>query len=642
MNAHDDAPTGILGEASRDDASAGNTPQPPVDPHAATLEDVGHVARYQVRTLLGEGGMGEVRLCRDRRVGREVAMKVIRSDQNDRPEVRARFLREARVQGQLEHPAIVPVYDIGFGDDGASHFTMKRVRGSTLAQCIEALRLADPEAAERYSRRRLLAAFGTVCQAVHYAHSRGVVHRDLKPDNVMLGAYGEVYVLDWGVARLVGVADPAEPQVQCLTGPLGQTQHGAVIGTPGYMAPEQLRGETESVSPRSDVYALGAILFELLTLHPLHPRDPVEATVASTLQGADARASLRAPEGSIAPELDAICVRATALDPAARFPSALDLFEAVEAYLDGDRDVALRRSLADAHASRAETLAAEALAGAPAALTARRTAMQEVGRALALCPEHPAALRTMLRLLVEPPAEMPAEANETLAADEVMQTRAGLHAGGVAYLTWLVLAPLVLWMGVREWTSLASLVGLLVSASVVCFAVARQERPSLTAQHLAMIAGNLAALSTLRMFGPWVLVPCIVTANALLFALSPAAGRYRSSTLIACVSIATGALLEHFDAFDAATVFVGGTLQIRPRMVHLPPTATFVFLLVTHLGVVITTTALMDRFRRTLLDAQRRLHLHAWQLRALVPPELRDAAREGPPTRLETPGCSLS
>jgi serine/threonine-protein kinase len=158
--------------------------------------------RYELRDRLGEGGMGTVDLCRDRVIGRDVALKRLHVQGSGAAPsaATARFLREARVQGQLEHPAIVPVHDLGVTPDGRPYFTMKRVRGDTLDELLARLAAGDPDTARRFGQRRLLAAFSTVCLAVDFAHSRGVLHRDLKPANVMLGEFGEVNVLDWGLA----------------------------------------------------------------------------------------------------------------------------------------------------------------------------------------------------------------------------------------------------------------------------------------------------------------------------------------------------------------------------------------------------------------------------------------------------------
>ncbi|MFO0680212.1 MAG: serine/threonine-protein kinase, partial [Polyangiaceae bacterium] len=173
----------------------------------------GAATRYRRTTLLGSGGMGDVHLCADERIGRDVAMKVIRRMRAENPEMLERFLREARVQGQLEHPAIVPVYDLGVLPDGSTFFTMKRVNGRTLSDVLEAQRSGNSTALEHYSLHRLLADFSRVCLAVHFAHARGVLHRDLKPSNVMLGEFGEVYVLDWGIAKLVTPEESQRPIV---------------------------------------------------------------------------------------------------------------------------------------------------------------------------------------------------------------------------------------------------------------------------------------------------------------------------------------------------------------------------------------------------------------------------------------------
>src|SRR5262249_45364786 len=159
--------------------------------------------------------------------------------------------REARVQGQLEHPSIVPVYDLGIGPDRLAYFTMKRIRGKTLEEILLAQRSGDAEALSAFGRRRLLSAFANVCLPVAFAHARGVLHRDLKPANVMLGEYGELYILDWGLAKVRGTVELMRTEgVETDDDPNQKTLAGSVMGTPGYMAPEQVRGEIESLDER--------------------------------------------------------------------------------------------------------------------------------------------------------------------------------------------------------------------------------------------------------------------------------------------------------------------------------------------------------------------------------------------------------
>src|SRR5579859_1877395 len=362
-------------------------------PPGATLQD-GFADRYAVGDMLGEGGMGVVRRCLDRRIGREIAIKSVK-DPAAEANVSLRFLHEACVQGQLEHPAIVPVYDMGRDAEGVLYFTMKRVRGVTFERIVDALREGDAEARRQFSRRKLLGAFASVGHAIDYAHAHGVLHRDLKPSNVMLGDYGEVYVLDWGVAKIVAGPDDARP----VGGPAvagrgdsgARTALGARMGTPGYMAPEQVRGE--AVDVRADVYALGALLFELLALEPLHAHDSPRSALDSTLGGADARPSARSPAREIPPELDAVCVRATALAPADRYPTVRALVDAVESYLDGDRDLELRHALAEEHAKAAIEHAAGAARPGAEGTACRSRALREVGRALALDPTNVDAVR---------------------------------------------------------------------------------------------------------------------------------------------------------------------------------------------------------------------------------------------------------
>ncbi|HET9627501.1 MAG TPA: serine/threonine-protein kinase, partial [Kofleriaceae bacterium] len=310
--------------------------------------DLGHVAGfgdYELRALLGRGGMGEVLLAEDHWIGREVAVKRMRRTAPDLDAER-RFLREAKIQARLQHPAVVPVHDMGRDPDGRPYFTMKRLTGDTLHDLLD-----QPQ-------QRLLRAFAEVCLAIEFAHEHGVIHRDIKPSNIMLGKFGEVYVLDWGVARVVGDGS-ANPSIQDIANMDGETQVGDVMGTPGYMAPEQALGY--QMSSAVDVYALGCVLFEILTGEPLHPRGAAGA--ANAIAQPTVAPSTRRPERTIAPELDAACVAALAEDPAAR-PSARQLAERIQDYLDGDRDLERRRVLAAAQVAEARAALAS---GDPAA-----------------------------------------------------------------------------------------------------------------------------------------------------------------------------------------------------------------------------------------------------------------------------------
>ncbi len=210
--------------------------------------------KYEIVDKIDQGGMGTVYRVLDRHLNREVALKVLRSPGN--PEARRRILDEARIIARLEHPGMIPVHDWGELPDGRVYYVMKLVQG---------LRLDDP-AVRRKSTGELLRIFQSICQAVSFAHSQGVIHRDLKPPNIMVGAYGEVLVLDWGVAKVVSnrgsvVTDPLSANLQRQDpGEVRHTEDGTRIGTIGYMAPEQARGEVEELDEQTDVYALGAIL----------------------------------------------------------------------------------------------------------------------------------------------------------------------------------------------------------------------------------------------------------------------------------------------------------------------------------------------------------------------------------------------
>ncbi|MCA9680069.1 MAG: serine/threonine protein kinase, partial [Myxococcales bacterium] len=236
------------------------------------LEDAPVRARYGLEGKLGRGGMGVVVEAQDRRIGRRVAIKRLAGA----PLAGAveRFVREARVQGRLHHPAIPPVYDLAIQSDGRPYFAMRRLHGLTLAEVLHRQASGDAEARARWTRGRLLTAFVDVCLALEYAHQHGVIHRDVKPSNVVLGEFGEVYVLDWGVAYLAELDDDAAREVG--RGLPAELADGAGAGTTGYMPPEQLAGG--EVDARLDVWALGAVLYELLAGEPLlRDAEPGEA-----------------------------------------------------------------------------------------------------------------------------------------------------------------------------------------------------------------------------------------------------------------------------------------------------------------------------------------------------------------------------
>ena len=450
---------------------------------------------YQLGDMIGKGGMGEVIAAQDRRIGREVAFKRMRNA-NAGNDALARFLREARIQARLDHPAIVPVYELGKDDQGRPFFTMKRLSGKTLTA-----HLADKDA----SRQRLLRAFADVCLAIELAHSRGVIHRDLKPSNIMLGDFGEVYVLDWGVARVVAgrrrrpTGGIAADDIDSIEG--DQTMTGDMLGTPGYMAPEQMRGELD-LGPKADVYALGAMLFEILTGEPLHPRG--HAAVASTLTMESASPAERRQDGSIPPELDAACAQALVADPAKR-PTARELADKINRYLDGDRDIERRRALAAENLANAREL----LRGGSAK---RADAMQAAGRALALDPQSKGAAELVSSLMVEAPVEKPAELVERLEHNETEQAKVRARKAITAVASLLSLSVIVLFLHVRNWTWLVAIWATLGSLLGVLWTTYKTGR---IFGKTLLVYGVALAIMFSRIASPLVLMPTLMCGTLL-------------------------------------------------------------------------------------------------------------------------------
>jgi len=581
-------------------------------------------SRYRERELLGEGGMGRIYLCRDERVGRDVAMKVLRTKYAKAPDTLARFVREARIQGQLEHPSIVPVYDLMRRPNGDVCFTMKRVRGKTIEQIVDGLTHKDKAFIERYPRRKLLRNFAAACLAVDFAHTRGVLHRDLKPSNIMLGDYGEIYVMDWGLSKVAGQPEPPlQPEeLVALPDDAGtRTMDGAVLGTPGYMSPEQARGETATLDPRSDVYALGAILYEMLALEPMHARSSVSGMMTSTVHGADGRPSSRAPMRSIPNELDAICVKATQLEREHRFTSARELHDAIERYLDGEQDMKLMREMAQAHARAAEVATEYALAGGPNAQEERVRALREVGRALALDPSHSAAQRVLLRLLADPPNELPEGAgiendeNTSVSFSSQIET----NASGWIHLSFLITTGLVLWMGVRSWIALSLYAVIAATTVTVAFLTARGFLSPGYRLFANVIAGALSVGFMSTMFGPLFLIPGLAAMSTMAAsANTPTRGARALVISIGVLPVLVPMMLEGMGLLPPSYEFRDNVLVILPRMHEFPKTATIVFLSYIGLGHIIGISLLMGRLHEARMAAMHRLHVHTWQLKQLV------------------------
>jgi serine/threonine-protein kinase len=551
---------------------------------------------YVPVALIGRGGMGEVVAAHDRRIGRDVAIKRMRRDAPDDATV-ARFLREAQIQARLDHPAIVPVYDLGTDGDGLPYFTMKRLAGTTLAARMQTDATPQP----------LLRAFAEACRAIELAHARGIVHRDLKPENIMLGDYGEVYVIDWGLARDLGGSE----------GPISQpgripddhsTIPGSLFGTPGYMSPEQVR-DASTVDRPTDVYALGAILFEIVAGAAVHPRG-VEQAVASTLAGADSSPARCAPDRGVALELDALCIAALASEPSAR-PTAGELARSVERYLDGDRDFARRRAMA-----------AEQLAAARAAYDARdrAEAMRSAGRALALDPESAGAAELLSALMLSPPAVPPLELQ--LAIERAEGKLVSRHApiGAASYAGFVLFLPLAIWSGVTSWPMIAAGVGMAVALALFALSLVRNPAASARAMVLYMLGNALITATMERLFGPFVFVPALGVLSTMSLTSYPLlAARVR--LLVACQVAAwlIPVVLEATHVLAPTWDLVGGALRIHSRMIDLGGTGSATLLFGTSAGFIVLGGLLAGAAARARIAAQRELITRDWHLRQLLP-----------------------
>lgn len=328
--------------------------------------------KYKVITTINRGGMGVILQARDLRIRRTVAMKVINSKHQFSRENALRFIDEAQLTGQLEHPNIIPVYELGIDEQGEMFYTMKFVKGTTLDDVLRGIRGGRAAVIEKYPLGALLTIFQKVCDAIAFAHSKGVVHRDLKPENIMIGSFGEVLVLDWGLAknltgdrretRPASGADVAADAAAMNAVPDDlrgfQTMHGLIVGTPPYISPEQARGELDRIDGRSDIYVLGEILYAILTLRTPFEGENVTEIVEKILGSRIAHPSVHnhpkkssrhgkrdlaaefhvlahCPGHRIPDGLSAVVMKALALAPADRYQTVEDLQEDIAACQGG-------------------------------------------------------------------------------------------------------------------------------------------------------------------------------------------------------------------------------------------------------------------------------------------------------------------
>jgi serine/threonine-protein kinase len=568
-------------------------------------------ARYRVARRIGKGGMGEVMAARDEQIGRDVAIKRMRAAAPSERAIK-RFLREASIQGRLEHPAIVPVHEIGHDTDGLPFFVMKKLTGTTLAKILDDDKLErDAGRTPSFTQQRVLRAFAEVCLAVELAHVRGVVHRDLKPDNIMLGDFGEVYVLDWGVAKIVGEDDSEFADVDS-SGGSGEhaTAAGTTIGTPGYMAPEQVRGSAD-IDGRADIYTLGCLLFEILAGEPLHPRG-YEGLQSALLRN-DNRPSDRAPGRKIPPELDALCAHATTPDREVRVQTARELGDRVQRYLDGDRDLAMRRGLAREHLQ----VARDAFAGTTE--DHRRTAIQESAAALALDPALKGAAELVGRLMLEPPATTPPEVEQAIVADDVRAAKVNAQAGLLAVIAGLAFIPLLCWMADG------------VSGYIIALAATMTAMGGISVYNLRspapitgfVVIGNTIIVAVLaRMYSPLLIAPGMAAVLAMGMVFTPrfswlGSGASIASSLV--IAVVGPWVLERYGVLSP-TMSVG-----TPGLVFQPPAISgeeFPVFVVGGLYMTLLITGastIGEIMRNRTRAAHRHLLTQAWQLRQLVP-----------------------
>jgi eukaryotic-like serine/threonine-protein kinase len=430
----------------------------------------------------------------------------------------------------------------------------------------------------------------------------------------MLGAFGELYVLDWGLASTRALRESLPPA--------DDTEKRVASGTPGYMAPEQIRGEPPD--PSCDVYALGTLLYEILTLERMHKgktsRDLCEATLAGEID----RPSQRAPDRDIAPELDVICARATALSKSHRYASARALYDDLVRYLEGDRDLSLRLTLSREHAARAESLASQAREGGAAGSDARSEALRTVSRALALDPENPEALRTLIALITSPPVETPPEATLDMQATERSLDGPRGRGGMIGLLILATVYPIVwLILGVRNVPTFALCVTVgFVAAALGFLRVRRPRQDGFAPTYLPVVVSCLIGLFALCIH-PTIFTPTVAIPFAVGYTLSMD-GRRRFLPMLACTAaLLVPAIMEWVHLISPSSFITADHKSCMFSRMGASPQLSGFLLVFGNVICLVAACFYALQFRGVLTDTQRRVAVMSWQLRQLLPKDAR-------------------
>jgi serine/threonine-protein kinase len=546
------------------------------------LDDAPLLGRYALEGKIGRGGMGVIADAHDRRIGRRVAIK--RLSGQPTPDTVTRFVREARIQGRLDHPAVVPVYDLGIQSDGRPYFAMRKLSGVTLAEVLR-------QDGGPWTRARLLESFVDVCLAIEYAHTRGVLHRDLKPANVMIGDQGGVFVLDWGVACVL----PGHDEVGAGLAP-GTAELAA--GTVGYMAPEQASPERAApLDVRADVFALGCILFEILAGAPYVEGNPLPSS--------------RAGGKDVPGDLDRVCARALAPDRQARFASARELADAVQRHLDADQQLEMTaENVADPVARARAALEQPGLDG-------RAAAVREAGLALALEPGCVEAAELLQSVLLSTPDELPPEVLAAVAAQDEAILRTRARASAVSYGMVPAFVPVYLMQGVKDWWLLVGMLGW----TAVLVTVALTAMRGLLPRSRMWIAafGNLGILYVMsRTLGPFVLPPGIAVLVAMQVTTHPKLERWWLVAGVLSAGVIGAWLLEATGTVEPTMRSEDANLVLGSTFVELPAALSGTALALYVVSLITVASYFGRRLASAHNSTRRALAVQAWHLRRLI------------------------